>query len=122
MNDNYRTGRPSLTKQERDDIHVQLWQARAQKESALADLAELRWRDESARYVARHDVIEASAIALALISDRLSAIPVTASDRLCLSPEIVKEIGSLIDEGLADLSTAMDSICRQSEFPTTTKE
>lgn len=113
MTNDYRTGRPSLTKAAVEADRRKYLTAKAQKESALANLAELEWQRKSMLYVARAAVIQGNAAALGVIHQHLSAIPAEASRRLSLRPEIVTEMQHLIAEALEGLATEMQKFSQQ---------
>lgn len=77
--------------------------ARARKESAQADLAELEYKRRSGQYIARAAVRQASAHALASVAQSLRSIPDNLERKFGLLPEQAEAIGESIDAVLKDL-------------------
>ena len=79
--------------------------ARARKEQANAELAELELAKRTRSQVDRIAVRQASATALASLVQSLRSIPDNLERRLGLSPEVAQSVGEMID---ACLDTVAD--------------
>lgn len=84
--------------------------AKARNESAKADLAELELRIKSGEYVARSEVREVAATALAVLSQSLRSVPDNLERRLGTNPELAAEVGSLIDSALDEVADAFEQM------------
>lgn len=91
-----------------DDGYVPLAKARARKESALADKAELEFKRMSGEYIERAAVREACATAYAALAQALRSIPDNLERRAGVAPEIAEQVGDVIDETLADLAAQFE--------------
>ena len=79
--------------------------ARARKEQANAEMAELELAKKTRSQVDRIAVRQASATALASLVQSLRSIPDNLERRLGLSPEVAQAVGEMID---ASLDTVAD--------------
>lgn len=92
------------------DAHVEYTAARAKKEKALADMAELEYEIKSGNYLPREDVRQAIATAFATVAQTLRSIPDNIERTLGVSAEIAEEVGKLIDNSMEDLSIELEKI------------
>lgn len=112
MTYNYRTGRKSLTKAQAETDFVAYRKARADREAALAKLAELEWRRKSSLYIPRADVVAGNAAALALIERHLSAIPAAVARRLAGRPEVGDALAEQVADAIGALAAALAAFDR----------
>ena len=84
--------------------------AKARNEAAKADLAELDLRIRSGDYVARSEVREVCATALAVLSQSLRSVPDNLERRLGTNPELAAEVGSLIDAALDEIADSFERL------------
>lgn len=80
----------------------------ARKESALADLAELKFKIDSKEYLSRSAFREASATLLAELSQALRSLPDALERRHALAPSVVLEVERTIDEVLATCAAGLE--------------
>ena len=89
-------------------------EGRAKKEKYLAETTELEYRRKAGLLVPRDEVKRATATAYAHISQTLRAIPDNLERKLALSPEVVEEVGRLIDDAMESLSVELEVMCEKS--------
>jgi len=82
--------------------------ARAKKELAHADLANLNYLTKSGQYLPRADIRQATATAFATVAQSLRSIPDNLERRVGVSPAIAESVGEMIDIILADLSEELE--------------
>jgi hypothetical protein len=100
-------GRTSIAKNQVAQDRLRFLKARAQKESALADLAELAYIERAGKYVPREEVQQAAQIVIGAIEQQLRGIPLAVANRLAVRPEVAAEIELIIEAGLDDLRKAI---------------
>ena len=83
--------------------------ARARKESALADLHELDYKVKSGQYVPRAAIREASATAMAALAQTLRSLPDNL-ERRGISAAVCAQIDRVITESLADTARALERL------------
>lgn len=84
--------------------------AKARNEAAKADLNELELRIKTGEYVPRAEVRQATATALATLAQTLRSVPDNLERKLGVAPGIAAEIGLQIDNALADVANAFESM------------
>ena len=84
--------------------------ARARNEAAKADLNELELGIKRDEYVLRSSVQEATATALAALSQTLRAVPDNLERKLGVSPDVALEVGVLIDAALDDVANKFEEL------------
>lgn len=89
--------------------------ARARKEAANAELAELELAKKTGAQVDRIAVRQASATALASLVQTLRSIPDNLERRLGVSPELAQAVGEMID-------AALDTVADEFELMTSNAE
>ena len=87
--------------------------ARARNEAAKADLNELELAIKRDEYVLRSSVQEATATALAALSQTLRAVPDNLERKLGVSPDVALEVGVLIDAALDDVANKFEELGHQ---------
>lgn len=85
--------------------------AKARRETALADIAELEAAKMQGTLVNRDAVRNSSAKALSTISQALRSIPDTLERRLGLAPDVIQAIEELIDESMSELAADLGKMC-----------
>lgn len=107
--DKSRVGRKSDEVREESD-YVAYAQAKARREAALADKAEIEVAEMVGSLVNRQAVRDGSAKAFSTIAQSMRAIPDILERRLGLSPEILEEIEKIIDESLESLGKDLEKM------------
>lgn len=87
--------------------------SRANKEAALAGLAELRLRVQSGLYLPKEAFEHGTAVAHQTVAQALRSIPDNLERKLGISPEVSLAIGQAIEDALGDLSTTMEALFNQ---------
>jgi phage terminase Nu1 subunit (DNA packaging protein) len=109
--DKSRVGRK--TNDVRDESSYQEYaRAKARKESALADKAELEAAKMVGALVERAAVRDAAAKALATISQAIRAIPDTLERRMGIAPDVVQAVEQQIDESMDELAADLERLCQ----------
>jgi phage terminase Nu1 subunit (DNA packaging protein) len=85
-------------------------QARARNEAAKASMNELKLEVERGRLVPRDAVRQASATALAMVTQSLRSIPDNVERTLSLDPAVVEAIALQVDATLTDLAKAFGAM------------
>lgn len=97
-----------------EQTYKQYAEGRAKKEQYLAETTELEYRRKAGMLVPRDEVKRATATAYAHISQTLRGIPDNLERKLALAPEVVEEVGKLIDDAMDTLSVELEKMCNQS--------
>jgi hypothetical protein len=82
--------------------------ARAKKELAHADLANLNYLTKSGQYLPRDDIRQATATAFATVAQSLRSIPDNLERRFGIAPTVAETVGEMIDIILSDLSDELE--------------
>jgi phage terminase Nu1 subunit (DNA packaging protein) len=82
--------------------------ARAKKELAHADLANLNYLTKSAQYLPRDDIRQATATAFSTVAQSLRSIPDNLERRFGVAPSLAETVGNMIDVILGDLSDELE--------------
>lgn len=90
------------------ETRVDYAKARAKKETFLAHKAELEFKVQSGEYISRNSVRDATAKAMAAITQTLRSIPDNLERKLGVAPELAEEIGRQIDDTLNDLADELE--------------
>ncbi|MEO7231702.1 MAG: hypothetical protein ABJA84_00115 [Polaromonas sp.] len=90
-------------------------EAKARKETALADMHELLFKIKSQEYISRAAVSEASATLLAGLAQGMRSLPDNLERKFNLAPEIAVEIERVIDACLADVASGMEQLTQEGE-------
>ena len=85
-------------------------QSRARKEDALASLAELRLKTQSALYLPKAAFVHGNAVAQQTIAQALRTIPDTLERKLGVTPAVASEVATYIEAALGELSIALEEI------------
>jgi phage terminase Nu1 subunit (DNA packaging protein) len=103
---------PKPSGYQKPEEDVDYGKARARHEQIKADLAELKLKVETGRYVERDAVRQASATMLATLSQALRSLPDNLERKFNLSPDVLqhiaREIDSLTDDMAQDLAMFTD--------------
>lgn len=101
---------PDLLDPDSDDrttIAVRKAKATADKEEALAGLKALELKIETGKYLPRDAFREASATALATLSQGLRSIPDTLERRYNLTPDVLQAIEVTVDDALSQVADTL---------------
>lgn len=90
---------------------VALDKARARKEAANADLAELDVKIKTGQFGDRAQFRQAAATALASMVQTLRSIPDNLERKLGVAPEVAQEVGDQIDAALDELADEFEMMC-----------
>lgn len=107
--DKSRVGRKSNEVRE-DAAYIDYGIAKARRESALADIAEMDAAEKAGELVDRQMVRDATATAFATVAQNLRSIPDALERRLALAPEVVEAVETMIDEILDGLANDMKKL------------
>jgi phage terminase Nu1 subunit (DNA packaging protein) len=108
--DKSRVGRKSDAVRE-DADYIDYARAKARRETALADIAELEAAKLQGKQVDRDAVRNGSAKAFSTCAQSIRSIPDTLERRLGLPPDVIQAIEGLIDETMAQLSEDLEKVC-----------
>lgn len=90
---------------------VALDKARARKEAANADMAELEVKIKVGQFGDREQFRQAAATAVASMVQTLRSIPDNLERKLGISPEVAQEVGNQIDAALDELADEFEMMC-----------
>lgn len=99
--------------EEEDSDYVNYGKARARKEAAQADKAEIEAAQMAGSIVDRNAVRDAVAKAFSTISQSLRAIPDSLERQIGLAPEIAEKVGAMIDEAMGELANELEEIHKE---------
>lgn len=91
-------------------VAVRFAQARARKETALADLNELSFKVKSGEFVSRDAVRQGAATVLAALAQSLRSLPDTLERKHSLAPEVIQMVEIEIDAALLDASSELQRL------------
>lgn len=90
---------------------VALDKARARKEAANADMAEIDVKIKMGQFGDREQFRQASATAIASMVQTLRSIPDNLERKLGIAPEVAQEVGDQIDAALDELASEFEMMC-----------
>ena len=93
-----------------EQAHIDQKHSDARLAAAKADREELKFLQESGQWIPREEVRTAVATAFSAICQTMRSVPDALERRFALSPEVVEEVGRMIDESLDGLSTTLESM------------
>lgn len=87
--------------------------ARARNEAAKAALNELELKVKTGEYVARAEVRQATATALATLAQTLRSVPDNLERKKGIGPEVASEVAIQIDNALNEVASAFEVLNRE---------